>query len=140
MLALIDVVNFHADQKTDSYIRPAVAERKVASPTIDTEANSLRFHQSVKNKCIAYKDIIESRHIPFVIGFFPQFEVNVDRGQIMENLYSEESGLFRKSEDGGYPNVSGLVNYPDVALADSPTSATHIYRFSIFPIITPRSR
>ena len=133
LIALIDVVNFHLDQKTDSYVRTAMAEGKVASPTIDAGADSLRFYQSVKNKCTVYKEIIESRNIPFIIGFFPQFEVDVDQSQIMESLYSEEAGLFRKGEDGGYPNVSGLVNYPDVAVAESPNSASHIYRFEYFP-------
>lgn len=133
LLGLIDVVNFHADQQTESYIHTTIAEGKVAVPEFNEAANSLRFYQSVKKKCTVYTQLIESRNAPFIIGFFPHFNVIVDQSQIMESLYSEESGLFRKGEDGGYPNVSGLVNYPDVAVADSPVSAAHVYRFEYYP-------
>lgn len=133
LLALIDIVNFHAGQKTETYVHKTLAEGKVAAPEIDEEANSLRFYQSVKKKCTVYHDLIESRNIPYVIGFFPQFEIVVDRFQIMENLYSGDSGLFRSGDDGGYPNVSGLVNYPDLTLPDSPNSVAHAYRFEYFP-------
>jgi len=133
LLAIIDVVNFHADIETEHYVRSALSAGTFARVGIDTAECSLRFFQSVKNKCAKYRGLTESLNIPYVIGFFPQYEVVVDRSQILENLHSPDFGLFRKIEDGGYPNVSGLVNYPDDNKPDSATSVAHVYAFEYYP-------
>ncbi len=85
--AIMDVVNLHANKAADDHIDAMLRQGKSAQLTVDEAEESKRVYQNIKDKCTAYKQIVESRRIPYVIGFFPQFKIAIDRSQIIDNLY-----------------------------------------------------
>jgi hypothetical protein len=105
---------------------------KPAQVTVDEANESTRVYNSIRDKCTTYKQIVESRKIPYVIGFFPQFQIAIDRSQIIDNLYLPPHGLFLSGDLGGYPNVSGLVNLSESRRIDNHDSLWLSYTFEYF--------
>jgi hypothetical protein len=109
LTGIIDVVNLHPDKATDDLINTQLRKGEPVQLAGDDAADSKRVYDKVKEKCIIYRDIVASRHIPYIIGLFPQFQITIDRSQVIDNLYVPPFGLFLTEELGGYPNVSGLA-------------------------------
>lgn len=109
LTAIIDVVNLHADKATDDRSKTLLKQGKPAPLPGDEAADSKRVYDNIKSKCIIYKYIVKSRNISYIIGLFPQFNIAIDRSQVIENLYLPSTGLFLTEELGGYPNASGLT-------------------------------
>jgi hypothetical protein len=130
--ALIEVTNFHADDKTESEIDAALAEGKWACPDVKEDAVSLRFHKAIWRKCGKYKDLAKSLDVPYVVGCFCYFNNPVERSTVMENLHSADSGLFRGGDDEGYPDVSGLVVFDEKTLWGPPDTVANAYIFEYF--------
>jgi hypothetical protein len=131
--AIIDVVNLHADKATDDRAKTLLKQGTPAPLSADEAADSKRVYDSIKSKCITYREIVHSRNLPYIIGLFPQFNIAIDRPQVIENLHLPPNGLFLTQELGGYPNVSGLAFLSEAASVDVHDSLWLGYQFEYFP-------
>ncbi len=131
--AIIDVVNLHADKSTDDRAKTLLKQGKPAPLSADEAADSKRVYDSIKSKCTTYRELVESRKIPYIIGLFPQFNIAIDSSHVSGNLYLPPTGLFLSEELGGYPNVSGLAFLSEKASVDDHDSLWSGYQFEYFP-------
>jgi hypothetical protein len=130
--ALIEVRSFHADQQTESRIDAALAAGQWAYAEFDEAKTSQRFLQTIWEKCGAYKDLAKAKDVPYVIGCFGYFSNWLERSTVLENLHSPEFGLFRRPEDDGYPDVSGLVVFDERTSLCARDAVAHAYVFEYF--------
>jgi hypothetical protein len=77
--AIIDVVNVHADKATDDRVKTLFKQGKPAPLSDDEAADSTRVYGSIHSKCRIYRELVESRNLPYIIGLFPQFALAIDR-------------------------------------------------------------
>lgn len=130
---IIDVVNLHADKLTDDRVKMLFKQGKPAPLSADEAADSKRVYDSIKGKCIKYRELVKSRNFPYIIGLFPQFNIPINHSQVVENLYLPPTGLFLTEDLGGYPNVSGLAFLSELSTIDNHDSLWMGYRFDYFP-------
>jgi hypothetical protein len=130
---IIDVVNVRPDKATDDQFRGPLRKGEAIPLSGNEAAISKRVYDSIKSKCTGYKDFVESRNIPYIIGLFPQFTLIVETSQVIENLYLPPDGLFLSEELGGYPNVSGLAFLSEKQSVDEHSALWLGYRFEYLP-------
>jgi hypothetical protein len=133
LAALIEITNFHADEKTEAEIDAALAAGEWACPDVDEADASLRFHKAIWNKCSKYKGLAKSLNVPYMVGCYCFFSNPVERSTVMESLHAADSGLFRGGDGEGYPEVSGLVVYDEKTLWVPPDTVANAYVFEYFP-------
>jgi hypothetical protein len=132
LFALADVTSFHPALKDEAVVRAAVDREEWVKLEIDEAATSQRFYQNIKTKCGKYKALVKNRDVPFVIGCFPSFINPLDKAVVRENLHSLACGLFRRGDDEGYPDASGLVVFDEKSLPGPHTSVAQVYVFEYF--------
>ena len=68
------------------------------------EPNTERLYDRIWEKASVYKEIVERRGIPYVIGMFADIMVELEPDEVNPCLYGPEDGLFAL-----YPSLSGVV-------------------------------
>jgi hypothetical protein len=67
-----------------------VVEKLVVCLSLDTE----RIRQTLQNKSIAYKDILNNRNLPYVIGLHLDFDAAGNPQQFHTPLFDQDTGTF----------------------------------------------
>ena len=104
---VIECTNFHLDETTELEINKRRQEKKVVAYWRDGNKDNIeRLYQCLWRKATTYKSLIERLKVPYVIGLFSDFKVNIDSEEIEQCLYQKDSGIFEM-----YPEVSGVLHF-----------------------------
>lgn len=115
---LIEVATFHTSKATkDNAIHAEIGG--VSWTFMYQPDHTERLRQKLESKSTAYKDIINNRNIPYVIGFHLDFDAAVNPEQLHAALFNQGTGTFAT-----YPYVSGVLVFDDMLST---------YRFAYFP-------
>lgn len=101
---IIDVVNFHNDRRTETFANASLQRAGTVGFWKSPDSVTGRLYACLEDKCLAYRDIVQSRQIPYVVALYVTFMVHVDGTQLVEVLGDEDTGLFQR-----FPHVSGLM-------------------------------
>jgi hypothetical protein len=66
---LVEVMNFHADQQTEAYVRAALGAGRIACFPYDEDKTERRLRSSIIDKC-KYKELTELLSMPYAIACF----------------------------------------------------------------------
>ncbi len=99
---MMEVINFHTDQKTETGIREALRARGFGA-TWGGEKDD-RLYDRLQSKCVVYKNLVERLQVHYVIGLFIHFFAPVSHEEIREAALMPNDGLFHL-----YPHVSGVL-------------------------------
>jgi hypothetical protein len=99
---LLELVNLHADKKTETEVTTAM--RKEGSAFYWMGSNVDRLYPRIWDKARAYKKIVETLRLSYVVCVFGEFIANVTMEEVQECVSKREDGLFQM-----YPCVSGVL-------------------------------
>lgn len=103
---IIELVNFHTDQATETAIRDAMRSAGIWCDWMESNVN--RLYDRIWQKASAYKELRQRRAIPYVVGVFGTFDAVVELREAQECLTHAEHGLFAM-----YPDLSGVAFFEE---------------------------
>ena len=107
VVGIVELVNFHIDAVTESEIAKQIQAKGIAVYWRDGNKDNVeRFYYCIRDKIQKYQALTEKLRVPYIIGIFPDFKVEVDLEELRACLYRNDTGLFQM-----YPHVSGVLYF-----------------------------
>jgi len=106
--AIIELVNFHADRTREKDMEQRGSGGGVwVGMGIE---NAPRLYDRIQEKASAYKKLVESLGVPYVVGLFALFDAIVDLDEVRQCLFDDDgdAGLF-----GLHPQMSGVLFFEE---------------------------
>jgi hypothetical protein len=101
---IIELVNFHIDQETDTDIDKSLHRNGLAFYWRDGRKDNIqRLYASIQQKILAYRNLVDKLQIPYYVAIYCDSRTSVDVEEIKFCLLNNEDGLFRS-----YHHLSGL--------------------------------
>ncbi len=102
--AIVEVMTFHIDQRTDDDIWETWKSRPTWCGFLGN--NSPRLYSKMHSKFSKYASLAEEEHLPYVLSLHGDFFADVEAKEIEECLLSGDTGLLAL-----YPAVSGFLYF-----------------------------
>jgi len=111
LAGIIDLVNFHIDQKTESEMEDQLRATGVSLPhwRDGNKDNVQRLYSSIQFKIAEYLALVRKLGVPYAVAIFPDFLAAIDFGEVLRCMYNE-SGLFKL-----YQELSGVLFFEENA-------------------------
>jgi hypothetical protein len=107
VVGIAELVNFHIDAITESYIAKQLKAKGIAVYWQDENKNNVeRLYYCIWDKMQKYKAITEKLNVPYIVGVFLDFKVVMDIEELHACLYPNDTGLFHM-----YRHVSGVLYF-----------------------------
>lgn len=113
VIAILEIVNFHIDNKTNESIQAQVKEgKKVISywPNAN-DPNYNRLYDSIRKKASKYKNLVSKRNIPYIVAVSIDNIAIIDVQDAKDCLLSGETPLFKL-----FPDLSGVLHFEEASL------------------------
>ena len=106
---IVELTNFHIDRLTENQIRKQREARGLAAYRRDENADNVgRMYHCIDRKAQAYRSLVRSLEVPYVVAVFGEFEALVDFDEVRLCLFDEKTGLFDM-----YPEMSGVLYFEE---------------------------
>jgi hypothetical protein len=110
VVAIVEIVNHHIDNKTNDYILAQLKAGKKALGYFpngnDPDHNHLYSH--IQDKACKYKDLVAKINVPYVVAVFIDFIAVIDVQETKDCLMSGDEPLFKL-----YPDLSGVLHFEE---------------------------
>ena len=109
VIGIVELMNFHIDKATENEIRKQSNLKNNFSYWRDENKDNIdRLYHCIDLKAQAYRPLVKSLKIPYVVALFGEWEAALDFDEIRSCLLCNETGLFRE-----YPEMSGVLYFVD---------------------------
>lgn len=99
---IVEVINFHADRSTETFIDKEIESRGAATTFLPDNDN--RLYDRLQQKTACYKPLIEKQRIPYIIALFGEFYADVELEEVTRCTSECEDALFNR-----YPMLTGVL-------------------------------
>lgn len=110
VIAIIEVINHHIDEKTNE---PILEQFKAGKKAIaffpnGNDPENKRLYLHIQDKANKYKDLVKGINVPYVVAVFMDFLTVIDDQETKECLMDGKEPLFRL-----YPDLSGVLHFEE---------------------------
>jgi hypothetical protein len=106
LAAIVELVNFHNESRIERAMKKTQEERGIWTGWMPD--NTRRLFSRLAEKASTYRDIVETRQIPYVVAVFSEFTAAVDEDELVECLMRPNYDLFSRE-----PSLSGVLFFEE---------------------------